>query len=67
MFDPNRVRRHIEERRRTAGGRDWPATFADRLTAPLPGVWDVVRMMRETGRRGPLLADALPRAEAETA
>jgi L-ascorbate metabolism protein UlaG (beta-lactamase superfamily) len=58
MFDPNRVRRHIEERRRTAGGRNWPATFADRLTAPLPGLGDVVRMMRETGRRGPLLADA---------
>jgi hypothetical protein len=86
MFDPIRVRRDIDERRlrpgpeapraaaRRFGGRNWPKTFADRLTAPLPGMRDVVKMMREAGPRTALLADApripvtrapvLPRAEA---
>jgi len=43
MFDPRRVRRQIEEARRAASGRRWPATFADRLTAPLPLLAPVIR------------------------
>jgi L-ascorbate metabolism protein UlaG (beta-lactamase superfamily) len=58
MFDPNRVRRDLEDRRRTAGGRHWPRTFSDRLTAPLAGLRDVVRMTREVGRRGARSPDA---------
>lgn len=58
MFDPIRVRRDLEERRRTTGGRRWPETFADRLTTPLPPLRDVVRMIRETGSRAALAADA---------
>jgi L-ascorbate metabolism protein UlaG (beta-lactamase superfamily) len=46
MFDPSKVRRDLEAARRTRGGRDWPASFDDRLTVPLPGLRDVVRMMR---------------------
>ncbi|MDG4821306.1 MBL fold metallo-hydrolase [Asanoa sp. WMMD1127] len=45
MFDPNRVRRRLEAARRSA--RDWPPSFADRLTAPLPSGRDVARMARE--------------------
>jgi L-ascorbate metabolism protein UlaG (beta-lactamase superfamily) len=74
MFDPIRVRKDIEQRRRTAGGRDWPETFADRLAQPtLPGIRDVLRLLRESGPRGARRADApripvvraraLPRAE----
>ncbi|SDC08565.1 MBL fold metallo-hydrolase [Actinokineospora iranica] len=33
--------------------RVWPASFADRLTSPLPGVGDVVRVLRTGGFRGP--------------
>jgi L-ascorbate metabolism protein UlaG (beta-lactamase superfamily) len=72
MFDPNRVRRDIEARRRSSG-RQWPKSFADRLTAPLPGFADVAKMLRQSGPRRALLADAdripvsrapsLPRAE----
>ncbi|HZN73257.1 MAG TPA: MBL fold metallo-hydrolase [Micromonosporaceae bacterium] len=58
MFDPRRVRRQIEEARRAASGRRWPATFADRLTAPLPRARDVLRMMRQWPPRAQLLADA---------
>jgi L-ascorbate metabolism protein UlaG (beta-lactamase superfamily) len=58
MFDPRRVRRQIEEARRIASGRSWPASFADRLTAPLPKPLDVVRMMRQWPPRAQLLADA---------
>jgi len=47
VFDPTRVRRRLEEARRTHNGRAWPPTFADRLTAPLPSTGDVARMMRE--------------------
>jgi L-ascorbate metabolism protein UlaG (beta-lactamase superfamily) len=46
MFDPGKVRRDLEAARRTHGGRDWPATFDERLTAPLPGLREIVRMMR---------------------
>lgn len=28
-------------------GRDWPATFSDRLTAPLPSFRDLLRMLRQ--------------------
>ena len=57
-FDPRRVGRDLERRRHTHGGRNWPASFADRLTEPLPGLPAVVRMMRERRRGGPSLADA---------
>jgi L-ascorbate metabolism protein UlaG (beta-lactamase superfamily) len=57
-FDPLRVGRDLERRRRTHGGRNWPASFADRLTEPLPGLPAVFRMMRERRRGGPSLADA---------
>jgi L-ascorbate metabolism protein UlaG (beta-lactamase superfamily) len=53
MFDPERVREDLELARRTYGGRNWPASFADRLTAPLPGLRDVARMMRERGTPTP--------------
>ena len=66
MFDPNRVRRDIEDRRRVGRGRHWPKSFADRLTTPLPGFRDVVRMFRESGPRGALMADA-PRIPVATA
>ena len=46
-----RVGEDLEEARRTYGGRHWPASFADRLTAPLPSLTDVVRMLRTGGRR----------------
>lgn len=58
MFDPVRVRRDIERRRRTSGGRDWPESFSDRLTAPLPTLRDVLRMYRQTGSRASLRIDA---------
>ena len=59
MFDPRRVGRYLDTARRTYGGRDWPASFADRLTSPLPGFPDVLRMMRETRPgRAAMLADA---------
>jgi L-ascorbate metabolism protein UlaG (beta-lactamase superfamily) len=48
-----RVGEDLEEARRSYGGRHWPESFADRLTAPLPGVLDVVKMLR-TGGRGDL-------------
>lgn len=38
--------------------RSWPTSFVDRLTSPLPGFRDVVRMMRERGPAEPLRADA---------
>jgi len=57
-FDPLRVRRDLDQRRRTHGGRNWPETFKDRLTDPLPGMGAVLRMMRESRRNGPDLADA---------
>ncbi|HEV7756455.1 MAG TPA: MBL fold metallo-hydrolase [Mycobacteriales bacterium] len=34
------------------GARVWPATFADRLTSPLPGPRDMLRLMRTGGFRG---------------
>jgi L-ascorbate metabolism protein UlaG (beta-lactamase superfamily) len=58
MFHPKQVGEDLERARRTYGGRDWPASFADRLTAPLPGLRDVARMIRERNRLGPDLADA---------
>jgi L-ascorbate metabolism protein UlaG (beta-lactamase superfamily) len=57
VFDPRRVGRDLERRRRTHGGRNWPASFSDRLTEPLPGTGAVVRMLRAR-RSGPDLADA---------
>jgi L-ascorbate metabolism protein UlaG (beta-lactamase superfamily) len=57
-FDPRRVGRELARRRRTHGGRDWPATFADRLTEPLPGLPAVLRMMRERRASPVSMADA---------
>ncbi|HEX7745731.1 MAG TPA: MBL fold metallo-hydrolase [Micromonosporaceae bacterium] len=51
MFDPSRVRRYLEHTRRTSGGRNWPASFDDRLTTALPSFRDVVRMLRQSGPR----------------
>jgi L-ascorbate metabolism protein UlaG (beta-lactamase superfamily) len=59
VFDPNRVRRTIEKARRTAGGRDWPVDFSDRLTTPRPTMRDVFRVVREGGLRPPGLAEAV--------
>jgi L-ascorbate metabolism protein UlaG (beta-lactamase superfamily) len=39
-------------------GRRWPDSFADRLTSSLPGVRDVIRMMRERGPARNLAAGA---------
>jgi len=47
MFNPGKVRRDLEEARRTHGARNWPATFDDRLTSPLPSIRDIARMVRE--------------------
>jgi len=58
MFHPDKVRRDLEESRRTSGGRRWPKDFSDRLTAPLPGFRDVAKMLREGGPRARLLVDA---------
>jgi L-ascorbate metabolism protein UlaG (beta-lactamase superfamily) len=44
-----RARRAI--RRRAAGQRVWPPSFADRLTDPLPSPRDMLRIMRERGFR----------------
>jgi L-ascorbate metabolism protein UlaG (beta-lactamase superfamily) len=38
--------------------RQWPSSFGDRLTAPLPGFRDVVRMLRERGPARDLAAEA---------
>jgi L-ascorbate metabolism protein UlaG (beta-lactamase superfamily) len=58
MLDPRRVREELEEAQRTYGGRDWPATFKDRLTAPLPGFRDLARIMRQGGFGVKDLSDA---------
>ena len=49
-----RSRRRAPSRRSATPGepREWPATFADRLTAPLPTRQDMVRILREGGFRG---------------
>lgn len=77
MFNPGKVRRDLEEARRTHGGRSWPATFDDRLTSPLPSIRDIARMVREKrpnaadrARAAAALAapirDALPPVDAAT-
>lgn len=48
MFDPVRVRHDLEKARQTYGGRDWPDSFTDRLTSPVPGLLDVAKMLRES-------------------
>ena len=58
MFDPRRVREDIEAARRTYGGRDWPSSFRDRLTAPLPGYRDIARIMMQGGFGVKDLSDA---------
>jgi L-ascorbate metabolism protein UlaG (beta-lactamase superfamily) len=49
LFDPDRVGRDLDAAPRTHGGRDWPDSFADRLTAPLPGFRDIIKVMRDGG------------------
>jgi L-ascorbate metabolism protein UlaG (beta-lactamase superfamily) len=75
-FEPERVGRAIEEARRGYDGRNWPASFADRLTAPLPGYRDLIRIMREGGfgvrdlsdaARIPVRHQGLPRVAADQA
>jgi L-ascorbate metabolism protein UlaG (beta-lactamase superfamily) len=68
VFDPKRVAQDLEEARRTYGGRAWPASFADRLTSPLAGPRDVLRMMMQRASARVDAADvaripATPRAE----
>jgi len=58
MLDPTRIMEDLEQARRTYGGRDWPASFADRLTAPLPGFRDIVKIMRNGGFAAKDLSDA---------
>src|SRR5256714_5136578 len=58
MLDPRRVREELEAAQQTHGGRDWPATFRDRLTAPLPGFRDIARIMRQGGFGVKDLSDA---------
>jgi L-ascorbate metabolism protein UlaG (beta-lactamase superfamily) len=61
---------------RAQGDRAWPASFADRLTAPLPGYRDLVKVMRQGGfaprdlsdaGRIPVRRDGLPRVDRDTA
>jgi L-ascorbate metabolism protein UlaG (beta-lactamase superfamily) len=59
MFDARRVREDLEQARRTYGGRNWPDTFKDRLTAPLPGYRDIARIMRQGGFGVKDLSDAV--------
>ncbi len=49
MLDPQQVRDDLDQAARTYGARRWPATFRDRLTAPLPGMRDIARVMRQGG------------------
>src|SRR5256885_1319307 len=58
MLDPRRVREELEAAQRNYGGRDWPSTFRDRLTAPLPGFRDIARIMRQGGFGVKDLSDA---------
>lgn len=51
-YEPAATRQHEQP------GRRWPASFADRLDAPLPGWRDVWRMIRERRPTRELLADA---------
>jgi L-ascorbate metabolism protein UlaG (beta-lactamase superfamily) len=60
MFHPAKVRKDLEMARRTYGGRDWPASFADRLTTPLPGVGDIVKMLRTRRRPEPAVIPQSP-------
>src|SRR3954470_1176444 len=57
MMDPTRLARarkaRLDAQRRRRGERVWPQTFADRLTAPLPGFREMAKIMRTGGFRGP--------------
>jgi L-ascorbate metabolism protein UlaG (beta-lactamase superfamily) len=58
----------------TTGQRQWPRSFADRLTSPLPRPRDLLRIMRSGGFRGstaesdliPVLRNGLPPVAADT-
>ena len=45
VFDARKVGEDLARARRTYGGRNWPESFADRLTTPLPGYRDVARLL----------------------
>ena len=68
MFDPKRVAQDLDDARRTYGGRSWPESFADRLTSPLPGFGDLLRMMveRASARFDPADLNRIPVATQET-
>lgn len=51
MFDPRRVGRDLDEARRRFGVRRWPGSFANRLTAPLPGFRDVAKLLGGSAMR----------------
>src|SRR5439155_27245543 len=54
--------------------RVWPRSFADRLTATIPGFRDIVKIMREGGFRGstvdadriPVMRNGFPPVDADT-
>jgi L-ascorbate metabolism protein UlaG (beta-lactamase superfamily) len=56
MIDPSRLvrarRARLEAARLRRGERVWPQTFADRLTSPLPGRRELIKIMRTGGFRG---------------
>jgi L-ascorbate metabolism protein UlaG (beta-lactamase superfamily) len=60
---------------RPGTSRQWPDSFADRLTAPLPSTADLLRILRQGGFRGstaeadriPVLRSGLPPARPDTA
>jgi len=72
MLDPSRLARarraRLDAERRKRGERVWPETFADRLTSPLPGPRELLRLARTGGFRGsradadriPVLRSGLP-------
>lgn len=49
MYYPRGVYRAIERLRGRREPRQWPSSFADRLTHPIPSLSKVVRLMRERG------------------
>jgi L-ascorbate metabolism protein UlaG (beta-lactamase superfamily) len=73
MVNPNKVTKDLEHDRPSPAVRDWPASFQDRLTAPMPTARDILRMLRQSRSRRQNLGDAsqipvdrqpaLPRAE----
>jgi L-ascorbate metabolism protein UlaG (beta-lactamase superfamily) len=77
MLDPSRLARarraRLDAQRRKRGERVWPENFTDRLTTPLPGWREMVRIFRTGGFAGsradadriPVLRSGLPAATRE--